>query len=105
MAEITPPLFQDVSNVYSGDELGLPYRDLVSEGVVQATALAVSQRAAGANLSVDVAAGACWVLGDTNTDRQPCYRCINDAVVNLGISPDPSNPRKVLVVAQVTDEG
>jgi hypothetical protein len=104
MAELTP-LFMDVSEVYSGDELALPYRDLVSEGIVTAGALAVTERGAGANLSVDVALGACWVLGDTNVDRQPCYRCFNDAVKNLGITPDPTNPRKVLVVAQITDEG
>lgn len=103
MAEVTPPLFMDVSDVYSGDEFGLPYRDLLSEGVVAVGDLAVSQRAAGANLSVDIAKGTCWVLGDTNADRQPLYRCFNDAVKNIGISPDPSLPRKVLVVAKVTD--
>lgn len=104
MAERTP-LYMDINSVYSGDELGLPYRDIVSEGVGSPTALAVAQRAAGANLSVDVAVGSGWVLGDTNTDFQPCYRIFNDAVVNKGITPDPSNPRKVLVVAQITDEG
>jgi hypothetical protein len=104
MAELTP-LFMDINAVYSGDELGLPYRDLLGEGIVAATDLAVTQRAAGANLSVDVAAGACWVAGDTNVARQPTYRCLNDATVNKGIAPDPSNPRRVLVVAQITDEG
>lgn len=103
MAELTP-LFMDISSVYSGDELGLPYRDLASEGIVDAGSLAVTEKAGGANLSVDVAAGAAWVLGDTNPNAQPCYRVRNDAVVNLGISPDPSNPRKVLIVAQITDE-
>lgn len=103
MTELTP-LFMDLSSVYSGDELGLPYRDLIGEGIVGVNDLKVSQRGAGANLSVDVAAGACWVLGDTNVAAQPCYRCRNDAIVNLGITPDPTNPRKVLVVAQITDE-
>lgn len=105
MAEVTPPLFMDVDNAYSGDELGVPFRFLAAEGVVGLTALEVTERAAGANLSVDVAAGWVGVAGDTNTNRQPLYWCFNDAVVNLGISPDPSDPRKVLVVAQVTDEG
>lgn len=104
MTELTP-LFMDINSVYSGDELGLPYRDLLGEGTVAATDLAVTQRAAGANLSVDVAAGACWIAGDTNVTRQPTYRCLNDATVNKGITPDPSNPRKVLIVAQITDEG
>lgn len=103
MAELTP-LYMDINSVYSGDELGLPYRDIMGEGVVDVNDLKVSQRAAGANLSVDVAAGACWVLGDTNPAAQPIYRCRNDAVKNLGITPDPTNPRKVIVVAQVIDE-
>lgn len=104
MAERTP-LFMDISGVYSGDELGLPHRDLVSEGVVAAGDLAVTQRAAGANLSVDIAAGAAWILGDTNAMFQPNYRVTNDAVVNLGITPSGTNPRKVLIVAQIIDEG
>lgn len=103
MAELTP-LYMDISGVYSGDELGLPYRDIMGEGVVGAGDLKVTQRASGADLSVDVAAGAAWVLGDTNTDAQPIYRVRNDAVVNLGISPDPSNPRIVSIIAQITDE-
>lgn len=102
MTELTPK-FMDISSVYSGDELGLPYRDILGEGIVGAGDLVVTQRGAGINLSVDVAAGSCWVLGDTNPVAQPLYRCTNDAVVNLGISPDPSNPRKVIIVAQVTD--
>jgi len=102
MAELTP-LYMDISGVYSGDELGLPYRDIMSEGVVGSGDLAVAQHAGGANLSVDVAAGAAWVLGDTNPDAQPIYRVRNDAIVNKGISPDPSNPRKVVIAAQITD--
>jgi hypothetical protein len=106
MAERTP-LFMDVDSTYSGDELGLPYRDIVREGVVGVVdgSLKVSQRAAGANLSVDIAPGACWVKGDTTPAFQPTYRCYNDAVVNKGITPDPTNPRVVVILAQVTDEG
>lgn len=102
-AERNPPLYMDVSNAYSGDELGLPWRDVISEGVVGATDLAVTGHAA-AN-SIDVAKGTCWVTGDTNPDLQPTYRCFNDAVVNLGINPDPAQPRRVRVIAQVTDQG
>jgi hypothetical protein len=97
------PLFMDINEVYSGDELGLPYRDLIGEGVV-ASAGGDLLVTAGAGNSVNIAAGSCWVVGDTNLTRQPTYRCLNDATANLGISPDPSNPRKVLVVVQVTDE-
>jgi hypothetical protein len=104
------PLFMDVNSTYSGDELALPYKDIVKEGVIglgvaKGNGLKVSQRAAGANLSVDVAAGACYVKGDTSPALQPTYRCYNDAVVNLGITPDTVNPRYVSIIAQVTDEG
>lgn len=101
-AERNPPLFMDVNNAYSGDELGLPYRDLIGEGIVGSGDLAVS---AGAGNSVNIAAGSAWVLGDTNPALQPNYRVYNDAVVNLGISPDPTNARRVLVGAQITDQG
>jgi microcystin-dependent protein len=103
MAEVSPPLFTDTNNVYSGDEFGLPYRDIMGEGIVEVGDLAVSQRAAGANLSVDIAAGACWVKGDADLNAQPTYRCRNNSVVNLAITPDASNPRIVRIVAEVLD--
>lgn len=99
MAENTP-LYMDINNVYSGDEMGLPNRDTFTEGVVAATDLAVT---AGAGNTVNVAAGAGWVTGDTDINRQPTYRVYNDAVVNKGITPDPTNPRYVRVVAQIND--
>lgn len=103
MAEVTPPLFTDTNNAFSGDEFGLPYRDIIGEGIVEAGDLVVSQRGAGANLSVDVAAGACWIKGDADLNAQPTYRCRNNSVVNLAITPDGSNPRIVLIVAEVLD--
>jgi hypothetical protein len=102
-AERNPPLFMDVSSAYSGDELGLPYRDIVGEGIVAVTDLAVTGQA-GAN-SVNIAKGAAWVVGDTNVDLQPTYRVFNDAIVNLGISPDPALARRVHVIGQVVDQG
>lgn len=100
MAENTP-LYESISNVYNGPALGVPNRDIFGQGVVGANDLLVSAHAA-AN-SIDVAAGVCWVVGDNDVVRQPTYRCFNDAIVNLGISPDPTNPRKVRVMAQVND--
>lgn len=104
MAELKP-LYMDVDSVYSGDELGLPFRDIMGEGVVGTGDLITTQRAAGANLSVDVSAGACWVKGDDNAAAQPTYRCRNDATVNLLITPDGSNPRNVIIIAEVIDQG
>jgi len=98
------PLFLNIDSFYGADELGLPYRDLIGEGIVEAGDLAVSERASGANMSVDVAAGACWVAGDDDADAQPTYRLRNDATVNVAISAaDATNPRIDLVVARVYD--
>lgn len=105
MAVVTPPLYLDVDSTYGAEDLGLPYRDLLSEGVIGSAdaTLKVAQRAAGANMSVDVGAGACWVLGDDAT-TQPLYRCYNDATVNLVVTAaDPTNPRIDRVIAEVRD--
>lgn len=96
----TTPLYMDINNVYSGDELGLTNRDIMGEGVVLTGDLLVT---AGAGNTVNIAKGSAWVLGDTNTDLQPCYRVYNDAVVNKGVAPDPTNPRYYRVVAQIND--
>lgn len=104
MTVITPPLFQTVDGAYQGRHLGIPYRDILTEGVVGVNDLKVSQRGAGANLSVDVAAGVAWVSGDDNTATQPLYRVYNDATVNLAISTaHGTNPRIDIVVAEVRD--
>lgn len=104
MTVITPPLFQTVDGVYQGRHLGIPYRDILSEGVVGSTALAVSERGAGANMSVDVAAGVAWIAGDDNTATQPLYRAYNDGTVNLAVTAaDATNPRIDRVIAEVRD--
>jgi len=104
MTELSP-LFMDINSVYSGDELGLPYRDIMGEGIVNSGDLIVTQRAAGANLSVDVAAGSCWIKGDDDTVAQPTYRCRRTGVLNLTITPNGSNPLIVRVVAEIIDAG
>lgn len=97
-------LFLDEDNIYGADELGLPFRDLVAEGIGAAGDFLVAQRAAGANMSVDVAAGSCWIRGDDNATLQPTYRYREAAVTNLAISAaDPTNPRKDIVVAEILD--
>jgi len=54
----------------------------LAEGVGSSTAMAVSQRAAGANMSVDIAVGDAIVQGDSVTN-QGKYFAYNDAVFNL----------------------
>lgn len=104
MTVISPPNFMSVDGVYQGRHLGVPYRDILTEGVVGVNDLKVSQRGAGANLSVDVAAGVAWVAGDDAAATQPLYRCYNDGTVNLAIATaDATNPRIDRVVAEVRD--
>lgn len=103
MAVVTPPLYQAIDATYSADDLGLPFRDLIGPGIVGADDLEVTERGAGANLSVDVAAGSAWVRG-TDSATQPTYRCRNDATVNLAIAAaDATDDRLDLVVAEVRD--
>lgn len=103
MAAVTPPLFQTIDSVYTGASLGLPYRDWVREGVLGAGDMAVTQRGAGANMSVDVAAGVAWIQGD-DSGLQPAYRCYNDATVNLAVAAaHATNPRIDRVIAEVRD--
>lgn len=97
-------LFLDEDLIYGADELGLPYRDIMGEGVVSATDFAVSERGAGANLSVDVSSGACWIKGDDSATLQPTYRYREAAITNLAVATaDPTNPRIDIVIAEIRD--
>jgi len=77
----------------------------VQEGVFDpaGSGLFVSQRAAGANDSVDVAAGAAIVTGDDESD-QGKYYVRNTAVVNVAFTPAPGADERIdLLVLQVND--
>jgi len=100
-----PPFCEDIDSIYSGDEFSLPFRDLVGEGVVGTGHFAVSQRGAGANMSVDVAAGRAWVEGDEDTSAQPTYQVKSTSIVNVAIATaDGSNARIDRVVLRVEDD-
>lgn len=72
-------------------------------GVFRSTDLAVTERGAGANMSVDVAAGQCVIIGD-EASTQGGYFLDNDATLNVAITAaDPTNPRKDLIVAKIQD--
>ncbi len=74
------------------------------EGVLGSGDLLVAQRAAGANMSVDVAIGRAVILGDNSPTVQGTYHVWNDAVKNVVISAASGvNPRKDIVVAIVRD--
>lgn len=75
----------------------------LQEGVYDAGDFDVTQRGAGANMSVDVAAGGAWVQGD-DTARQGFYHLVNDATVNVAVSAAHATlPRVDQVVARVYD--
>lgn len=95
----------DAALTYSG----LDIRSVVDaiyavEGVVGTGALLVAQRAAGANFSVDVAAGFAVIQGD-DTSNQGKYLCQSTAVENVVIpSPPVSGSRIHRVIARVKDK-
>lgn len=76
----------------------------VQEGVIGVNDLKVTQRAAGATMQVDVAAGAGWVQGDTNA-RQGKYHVINDATITTAaLAANASgNPRVDSIILHVYD--
>jgi len=85
-------------------------RDLIdtlfnAAGVVLAGDLAVAQRAAGANMSVDVAPGRAVVVGN-DAAGQGKYLCRQVATVNLpvAVAPGPGTSRIDLVIAHVYDD-
>lgn len=72
-------------------------------GILRSTHMAVSQRGAGANMSVDVALGHAYVDG-ADSSTQGGYLVYNDATKNVTIAAsDPSNPRYDIVGVRVRD--
>jgi hypothetical protein len=77
----------------------------LQEGVIGAGDLKVSQRALGANPSVDVAVGDAWVQYDTGT-RNGLSHVWSDAVANVAINAsDATNPRIDQIGVQLNDVG
>lgn len=103
MALVSYPEFLQ-TRTYSAQQLRHYLSRLgVQEGVYGATHFAVSQRGAGANMSVDVAAGDALIQGDDVT-RQGIYHLVNDATVNAVVSAaHGSLPRIDQIIARVYD--
>lgn len=77
----------------------------LQNGVVGASDLLVTQRGAGANKTVDVAAGSAWVRGTTSV-RQGAYNLYNDATVSVAIADNGAaagNYRIDQIIARVYD--
>ncbi|HEY7822626.1 MAG TPA: hypothetical protein VIG24_07335, partial [Acidimicrobiia bacterium] len=78
---------------------------IFTEGVINpgGSALLVEQRAAGANDSVDVAAGAAIITGD-DEPNQGKYYVRNTLVQNVAFNPAPGSDERIdLLVLQVND--
>jgi len=95
----------DAALTYSGLDIRSIFDALVvSEGAIGLGSLRVSQRAAGANFSVDVAAGFCVIQGD-DVALQGKYLCQADAVENLAIPSPPASGSMIhRVIARVKDK-
>ena len=77
---------------------------MYDEGVLDLTMFAVSERDAGANFTVDVAAGNAIVAGD-DEPNQGNYYAASTAVQNVTVTAAPgSNSRIDLVVLQINDQ-
>lgn len=75
----------------------------LQEGVVGAGDLKVSQRGAGANMSVDVAAGFAWVQIDTGTNNGLAH-VSSDAVANVVVTAsNATNPRIDQIIVRYND--
>src|SRR5512147_1211922 len=90
---------------YTASRLRFQQEDFTpaGEGVMGQSDFRVAQRGAGANMSVDIAAGSAVVRGDTIA-RQGFYHVVNDATINAAITSNSSgNPRVDRVTLQCSD--
>lgn len=107
------PVTGDADITYTADEVRQSFSGDASQfdgvyaagtGTSAAAAWKVSQRAAGANFSVDIAAGHCQITGD-DAAGQGSYRVWSDAVVNLAVPAAPGSGTLLhRVVLQVRDK-
>lgn len=108
MTLLQPFVLQPKTGDAEIDYTSTDWRQFVSgiwptEGVLSNMALLVSPRAAGANLSVDVASGKAVVNCDTATPAGK-YFVVSTAVVNVSLpAAPPSGTRTHYIVAQVND--
>ena len=105
------PASPDPSLVTTGQEARNYTKSLLAmgdisgaQGIIAPGAYTVTQRGAGANLSVDVASGNAFVVGGDVTN-QGTYQCWNDATVNVpGITVPVSGTFHHRIVLQVQDK-
>ncbi len=109
MTLYTPLLMEAVTGDPAITYHAQDFRNIVAalspvEGMVLSSDLAVTQRAAGANLSVDVAPGKALIKGDSIAN-QGTYICHSDTTYNVAlIAANATNPRIDIIVARVRDK-
>lgn len=103
MAIRTPEFLQTKSYTALRDRLLLAHGGAIQAGVWDSGDFAVTQRGAGANMSVDVAAGYCLVPAN-HPSNAGLYHVQNDAVANTTVTAAHATlPRIDQICVQVTD--
>lgn len=103
MTAQNPPSFIQASSHPAEDVRRTALAWAMHKGVFGSADLAVTQRGAGANMSVDVAGGRVAIAGSEAT-YQGTYVCENRGTTNVIIAAaDATNPRIDLIVAKVQD--
>ena len=107
MAELQDPAYLQEGCITAQGDRQVLASMVCTEGVALGSSaggdLEVTQRAAGANMSVDVASGNAFIQG-TDAAWQGMYHVSNDAAENLTITAaDPTDDRIDLIVATVRD--
>jgi len=106
------PVVSDAAIDYSAQEFRQFVRSQLTaasgtggeQGVLSAGGFQVTQRGAGANMSVDVASGLAYVVGD-DVSNQGTYQCWNDGTVNItGFTVPGAGTFHHRVVLQVQDK-
>lgn len=104
MTLLTPEFLQTKTYSALRDRLALAHGGRVQAGVWDANDFKVAQRAAGANMSVDIGAGYALVPAD-DPGNAGLYHAQNDATINLATftAANATNPRIDQVVLRVYD--
>lgn len=106
MTELNPPGFLQNRADHPARELRSAISGLIATpGIVSVGDWVVTQRGAGANMSVDIAGGSGYIAGTENVN-QGFYHCVSDAtIVNKAVGASSgTQARKDIVVARVYDQ-
>lgn len=106
MALLTPEFLQTSTYSALRDRLVLAHGASIQEGVWAAADFKAAQRAAGANMSVDVPAGYCLVTADYPGNKNGLFHIENDATINVpqATAANATNPRLDQLVLTINDQ-